>query len=144
LIRLVSSGAFQQEPYELSMPFVDRPLVEFCLAIPIEQKIRPGVNRSLQRRALGSLLPPRVAARTTKGNLVEATARAWPREVPELMKLLEHMQVCSRGYIDRQRFFGTLSKTLHGYGLDIDNLSRVLLVEFWLRRASSGGIHRAA
>jgi len=40
LIRLISSGAFQEEPYELSMPFVDRPLVEFCLAIPIEQKIR--------------------------------------------------------------------------------------------------------
>jgi asparagine synthase (glutamine-hydrolysing) len=144
LIRLVSTGAFQQEPYELSMPFVDRPLIEFCLAIPIQQKVRHGVTRSLQRRALGSLLPPLVAARTTKGNFVEATARAWAREVPGLMRSLQRMQVCSRDYIDSQRFFVALSRTLHGYALDIDNLSRVLLVEFWLRRIGSPSTDRTA
>lgn len=143
LIRLVSNGGFQQEPYELRMPFVDRPLVEFCLAIPIEQKIHPGITRSLHRRALGSHLSTLVAERTTKGNFVEATARAWAREVPTLMASLEQMQVCSRGYIDRQRFFAALSRTLHGYAVDIDNLSRVLLIEFWLRRATSPSVRAA-
>jgi asparagine synthase (glutamine-hydrolysing) len=54
---------------ELRHPFCDRRLVEFCLALPAEQKLHDGWSRAVLRRALGPVLPPEVSARVRKGNL---------------------------------------------------------------------------
>jgi asparagine synthase (glutamine-hydrolysing) len=51
-------------------PFWDRRLVEFCLALPGDQKLRDGYPRSIMRRALRDYLPPKVAGRLSKGNLL--------------------------------------------------------------------------
>jgi len=50
-------------------PFFDRRLVEFCLAIPPEQKLRDGWTRWIMRRAMEGILPPAVQWRVHKGNL---------------------------------------------------------------------------
>jgi asparagine synthase (glutamine-hydrolysing) len=47
-------------------PFFDSQLVELCVAIPADQKLRNGYNRDVMRRALSHYLPPRVASRTNK------------------------------------------------------------------------------
>ncbi|HYG61717.1 MAG TPA: asparagine synthase-related protein, partial [Thermoanaerobaculia bacterium] len=39
-------------PVEVTFPFLDRPLMEFCLGAPAGQFVRPGETRSLHRRAL--------------------------------------------------------------------------------------------
>ena len=44
-------------------PFLDRRLMEFCLALPASQKIRHGRTRVVARHALGSLLPPEIRDR---------------------------------------------------------------------------------
>lgn len=54
---------------ELRHPFWDRRLVEFCLALPADQKLRSGWNRSIMRRALAGSLPPKLQWRGTKANL---------------------------------------------------------------------------
>lgn len=41
-------------------PTSDRRLIEFCLALPVDQLLRDGVSRSLARRALADRLPPGV------------------------------------------------------------------------------------
>jgi asparagine synthase (glutamine-hydrolysing) len=137
LVSFVSKGLFQGQGFEFSLPFLDRPLVEFCLAIPIQQKVGAGQTRSLQRRALGPFLPPKIAERMSKGSLTEGITRAWMREIPTLVRNLGHMEVCSRGYVDRTRFFAALDRSLHGFSLDIDKLTKVLSVELWLRDLSS-------
>jgi asparagine synthase (glutamine-hydrolysing) len=43
--------------------------MEFCLALPADQKLRSGWNRSIMRRALADCLPPEVRWRGTKANL---------------------------------------------------------------------------
>lgn len=50
-------------------PFFDRRLVEFCIAIPPDQKLTDGWTRWIQRRAMEGILPPAVQWRVHKGNL---------------------------------------------------------------------------
>lgn len=54
---------------DVRLPFTDRRLVSFCVAIPPEQKILQGVSRSILRSGLGSSLPPKVRNRNTKADL---------------------------------------------------------------------------
>lgn len=51
---------------ELRFPFLDRRLVELCYGIPPEQKFLDGWPRSLVRRGMTELLPPRVRDRKDK------------------------------------------------------------------------------
>jgi asparagine synthase (glutamine-hydrolysing) len=54
---------------ELRFPFFDRRLVEFCIAIPPEQKLADGWTRLIQRRGMEGILPPTVQWRVHKANL---------------------------------------------------------------------------
>ena len=54
---------------ESRYPFWDRRLVEYCFAIPLDQKYKDGWSRSIHRRALEGILPEKVRRRLGKGNL---------------------------------------------------------------------------
>lgn len=54
---------------EARYPFFDRRLVEFCLALPPEQKLHQGWSRAIMRRAMAGILPPEVQYRFHKANL---------------------------------------------------------------------------
>ncbi|MBZ9821131.1 lasso peptide isopeptide bond-forming cyclase [Mesorhizobium sp. CA4] len=47
-------------------PFWDKPLVEFCLALPGEDKLKDGFGRHVLRRAMQGVLPPAVQWRRDK------------------------------------------------------------------------------
>jgi asparagine synthase (glutamine-hydrolysing) len=59
----MTGAAFAIEP---RTPFLDRRVVEYCLAVPSDQKIADGMTRMLPRRALADTLTPAVAARAGK------------------------------------------------------------------------------
>jgi asparagine synthase (glutamine-hydrolysing) len=54
---------------EARYPFFDRRLIEFCLALPAEQKMSQGWNRLVFRRAMEGVLPREIQWRGSKGNL---------------------------------------------------------------------------
>ncbi|MDJ0736677.1 MAG: lasso peptide isopeptide bond-forming cyclase [Nostocaceae cyanobacterium] len=54
---------------EARYPFFDRRLMEFCLALPPEQKFRQGWTRAILRFAMEDILPPKVQWRVSKGRL---------------------------------------------------------------------------
>jgi asparagine synthase (glutamine-hydrolysing) len=54
---------------EVRYPFFDRRLVEFCLSLPAGQRLQGGYTRSILRRAMQGVLPPKIQWRTDKGNL---------------------------------------------------------------------------
>jgi asparagine synthase (glutamine-hydrolysing) len=56
-------SAFGIEPRH---PFFDKRLIEFCIALPREQKIQDGWTRMIVRRALADLLPAKVLHRGSK------------------------------------------------------------------------------
>jgi asparagine synthase (glutamine-hydrolysing) len=60
-------------------PFYDRRLLEFCLAVPAEQKLNNGFVRSIMRRALKGTLPELVRWRGDKADARPAIAGALRR-----------------------------------------------------------------
>jgi asparagine synthase (glutamine-hydrolysing) len=61
-----AAAAFGVEP---RYPFFDRRLMELCLALPPDQKLRDGWGRAVMRRAMSGDLPEGVRWRSTKANL---------------------------------------------------------------------------
>jgi asparagine synthase (glutamine-hydrolysing) len=54
---------------ETRYPFFDQRLIEFCLALPPEQKLHAGWTRAVMRRAMSGILPGEVQWRRHKANL---------------------------------------------------------------------------
>jgi asparagine synthase (glutamine-hydrolysing) len=54
---------------EARHPFMDKRLIEFCVALPSEQKLCQGWNRVVMRRALDGILPEKVQWRGGKADL---------------------------------------------------------------------------
>ena len=54
---------------ETRCPFLDRRLIEYSLAIPIEQKLADGWTRLILRKAMEGILPPEVQSRLYKADL---------------------------------------------------------------------------
>jgi asparagine synthase (glutamine-hydrolysing) len=54
---------------EARYPFFDRRLMEFCLALPADQKLSRGWTRVTMRRAMADILPEAVRWRVGKANL---------------------------------------------------------------------------
>lgn len=61
-----AAAAFLLEP---RYPFFDRRLMEFCLALPPDQKLHQGWTRVVMRRAMAHTLPDEVRWRIGKANL---------------------------------------------------------------------------
>jgi asparagine synthase (glutamine-hydrolysing) len=60
------SAAVGYGPIPYSFPFLDKDILEFCLAAPGSMKVNNGFHRLLIRRALDGILPPRIQWRTDK------------------------------------------------------------------------------
>ncbi|KPL12123.1 asparagine synthase [candidate division BRC1 bacterium SM23_51] len=61
---------------EARYPFFDRRLIEFCLALPTDQKMHGGWTRVVMRRALAGVYPEKIRWRGGKSNLSPNFTRA--------------------------------------------------------------------
>jgi asparagine synthase (glutamine-hydrolysing) len=52
---------------EARVPFLDRELVEFALALPMDMKVRDGVGKWLLKRSVAGLLPAEIVYRAKQG-----------------------------------------------------------------------------
>jgi len=97
---------------ELRFPFWDRRLIEFCLSLPPEQKIRRGWTRYILRKAMEGILPPEIQWRGGKSNLapglehglltydLDRLEKIFSQDVPRLKDYVD-LDVVSQAY---QRF----------------------------------------
>jgi asparagine synthase (glutamine-hydrolysing) len=60
---------------EARHPFYDVRLIEYCVGLPSDQKLRDGYTRSILRRSLRHTLPDIIQRRMTKGDLSENFVR---------------------------------------------------------------------
>jgi asparagine synthase (glutamine-hydrolysing) len=131
-------------PYEVAYPFLHRPLVEFCLATPGNQLMRPRETRSLHRRALRPWLPPGIAQRRDKQGPSEAMARELASSWAQIKPLLEDMQVFRRGIIDRAGFHRAVEETRSGRAFsNLPIILRTMALEVWLRGHQRGARDQA-
>lgn len=118
---------------EMSYPFMHRPLVEFLMGMPFEQKLRPNETRSLHRRALRDVLPAKLARRVSKGGSNGVMGRSLNREWSRLKPTLTNPRVCANGYVDSKALAEHLHRARHGQAPYTHVMLRVLPIEFWLR-----------
>jgi len=118
---------------DVSYAFLHKPLVEFLLAIPIDQKARPGETRSLHRRAMRGTLPEEIRVRKGKRGPDQAVYRAIGREHARLTQLLDNGRICLRGYANPAALRETLVQAKHGLPVALAALLRTISLEIWLR-----------
>ena len=134
IISSIATGNYwEHAAYERSYPFLHRPLVEFLMAIPFEQKLRPGETRSLLRRALKDLVPEKILQRRSKGVVGEAFCRGLDKEWHVLRPMLMNARVCSRGYVNQEALITAVTLARHGKTYDISTLLQTIALEIWLR-----------
>ena len=125
---------------EIRYPYLHRPLVEFLLAIPLEQLTRPGEPRSLMRRALKGLLPAVVAKRRSKNSPSPALHRAIARERRTIAALFNRdAAIYQRGYADRALVLSALQRASHGL-FPASALAPLICVEQWLKHNEAVGL----
>ena len=114
-------------------PYLDRRLLEFGLALPLEQKLRPHESRSIVRRALRGRVPASVLERRTKAGPTEAFQRAMVRERQWLSQLFAEPRLAEIGVIDAGIFRTSLERARHGLVSHPAQMHRTVSLELWLR-----------
>jgi asparagine synthase (glutamine-hydrolysing) len=135
---------------ESRVPFLDYRIVEFCLGLPVDAKIRGGETKLILRRALGDLLPPEVLARRDKkgyptpaARWFRGVARDWAREI-----LLDD-RTRNRHVLDPAAVERRLAEHAEGSRDHSWQIWRWLTVELWFRQlvddfAPPAGLPRAS
>lgn len=118
-------------------PFFDKRLIEFCLALPAEQKRANGYNRRIMRESLKTILPPAIAKRKTKTdfmpNMVHSFAisnRKW------LQFNIDRIPNHAYNYVNREKLhqvYDSFTKEPQKVSLfDLGFLLRSISLALWL------------
>jgi len=125
---------------EKRYPYLDRRLVEFLLAIPASQLLRPGQRRSLMRRALADIVPAEILWRKTKGNLSRGPLVELQNAWPTLENLCASTLAARMGYVDQSQFRKSLEAAKHGDASQLIPLLKTLSLELWLQSVAKRGL----
>ncbi len=130
-------------PLELRYPYLDRTLVEFLSAVPLEQLLRPGQRRSLMRRALNSLLPPEIIARKTKASAGRCYSLSLEKHWAEVEKVLTSPITERFRFVTRDKFENALLAMKNGqFPKRSLRLLKALSLELWLRDLTAHNVIR--
>jgi asparagine synthase (glutamine-hydrolysing) len=121
----------------LALPFFDRKLVEFCVAIPAREKLADGWTRAVMRRAMHGILPPEVETRAKKANLSAAFAlKLIDYAGGTLQEVFSNTELISE-YVDVAAIKSAYSRYLSAplrYPHDSFNVFIATTLSLWLRR----------
>jgi len=123
--------------YESRHPFCDQPLVEFILAMPIEQRLKGEQYRFLQRRGLRHLLPAKILNRDDKMDFLSYHKRVFTNELSQLQQYLFTSDWLSEPYTSRdaaEKLFKTVAQSGNDYNkMSFSLCLSLACLETWLR-----------
>ncbi|MFI2210452.1 albusnodin/ikarugamycin family macrolactam cyclase [Streptomyces sp. NPDC020141] len=116
---------------DLHNPFLDAVVVDTVLRTPPDR--RPAVHeyKPLLRRAMADLLPPEVAARTTKGSFEADHYTGMRANLPDLLPLADG-HLASFGLLSPDRFRRSLREASAGVPMPLATVEQALMAEVWL------------
>lgn len=83
------ANASASQGVELRFPLLDRDLIDWCLAAPIEEKLADGYTRALLRKGMAGYLPDQVRCRRDKhdfsAHVIRGMAKGQPGLVADLL-----------------------------------------------------------
>lgn len=119
--------------YEKSYPYLDRDFIEFAIAVPREQMVRPGQRRSLMRRALAGIVPEEILNRKRKAFVIHGPLKAISAEWERVRSFCVRMRSDALGIIDSSAFLHVLTDARAGHMVPLVALLRTVMLEQWLR-----------
>ncbi|MBW4516110.1 MAG: lasso peptide isopeptide bond-forming cyclase [Timaviella obliquedivisa GSE-PSE-MK23-08B] len=126
---------------ELRFPFWDKRLVEFCLAIPPEQKMEQGWTRMIMRRAMAGILPDAVQWRRGKANLGSSfTYGLLTYERERLTELFLNTSQDSSTYLNQTNLQHSCERFINSNSQenDISSLWQALSLSLWMKEKGFG------
>ena len=131
---------------ETRFPFWDKRLVEFCLALPPQQKLSQGWSRIVLRRAMAGVLPPEIQWRREKTDFTPAITRMLSgTDQARLRVMTERASVTSRRFVNTEKlmtlFAGAIGKQVSG---DLIRILQPVTLLQWLdsERGSGASVSR--
>lgn len=129
---ITSTGQYRASAsYAHRNPLLYLPLVSFMGTLPWPEKMDPGADRELQRRALRGILPERTRLRRGKRGPVEAifggleSSRAWVELLTRRSALVE------RGYADPAGWREAVNRARAGGGTSVAAFLQACALEAW-------------
>lgn len=121
---------------EMRHPFMDKRLVEFCLALPGVCKRNQGFDRWIMRAALRGSLPDAICGRRDKANMHDNLNRAMTVvEKDELKSLVSRDTALMRSYVDGERLRQVYNRIADGVpqASDYARLWHAIHIILWLQ-----------
>ena len=119
-------------------PFFDRRLMEFCFALPADQKLRQGWIRYVMRNAMEGVLPRPVQWRPEKATLAPSFWRALREHATDdIANILFEDKSRIAEYIDLERARSGYQEFVEGGTPDLGTVWIPVVLESWFR--SEGG-----
>ncbi|ESX17372.1 lasso peptide isopeptide bond-forming cyclase [Mesorhizobium sp. LSJC264A00] len=125
-------------------PFWDKPLVEFCLALPGAEKLNQGFGRSVLRRAMEGILPPAVQWRRDKIDFTSNLVKGMLGNHRDLLdKVLVKDAARIAPYVNLPEVtaaYGRISSQPEAATLpDVQYVWRSIALSLWLRQVQQRG-----
>jgi asparagine synthase (glutamine-hydrolysing) len=118
-------------------PLLHRPLVEFMLTRPYEERTRADLDRVLQRRALRGILPTIVSERRDKGTGQASFDRSF-RDAHEWHRLLKKSpRLVDLGVFEPEEWGTTVDRARFGLYDSLPHFCASICCEIWLRSQSA-------
>jgi asparagine synthase (glutamine-hydrolysing) len=118
----------------LRHPFLDVPLMEFCLQLPFALRTNALRSKPLLRAAMKGTVPDVVLNRATKGGLLDPRlCWAFRQERHVLTRLLSSSMLADLGCIEPARLTEALDASGSGLDANPSHLYAALALETWLQ-----------
>ena len=133
---LLSAGreVYDHFGVELRLPFLDRRVVEWALAVPAFRFGEDGRVKAPLRRALADLIPHTITSRRDKADYLhywDLGLRYQERE--RILRLFDKALAADRGYIDAPKLRAAYARYCRGGPINRRQLWNALTLEVWLR-----------
>ncbi len=119
--------------FEFRYPLLYRPLVEFMFAVPWDEKLRPGLDRRLQRRALAGILPEATRQRRDKGGPDQAVFDGLRHSAEWQSILTDAPRLVERGFVDPARWRHAVHQARFANVRPVSLFIQAAMLEWWLR-----------
>lgn len=137
-------GVLERWPFneniEMRYPFLYRPLVEFSLGLPVNERIRPGANKWILREAMRGVVPEQIRTRSSKGAIDARILWSLTHESARIEKLLKNPILGDLGCVDPIALRKAVEQARTGLHIDSVTLFSALSLETWLS-AQAGRTH---
>ncbi len=121
---------------ETRHPFMDKRLIEYCLALPAQQKLNQGWSRAILRRGMEGILPPEIQWRSSKGSAAAVFFHGLNTyDHPLLDEVVSQDFSELANYINLSHCKESYRRIIQEKSQDIEGLWFVITLALWLRQS---------